>query len=114
MTGVVASMSVGHVPVQASVSPPNVFGIGTGSGTVVTNTATVIASGGIGGFTYLWSKVSGDTLTIGASTSAATTFSANPGLGGSKEAVYKCVVTDAAGTTAEVEVEIVIYDGSFA
>lgn len=113
MTGVLASLSSGRPPVMANVSPANATAITSGAGTGTTNTVTVTATGGVGAFTYSWARVSGDVLTITASSSAATAFSGNPGLGGELGGTYRCTVTDAIGSTATADVDVVIYDGSF-
>jgi hypothetical protein len=57
----------------------------------------------VGGYTYAWSRVSGDTVTVANSlSSATTTFSANVGIANpSRLSVWKCTVTDALGHTAD-------------
>lgn len=78
-----------------------------GSGAIGTDTITVTARGGAGGYTYSWARVSGDVFSIGSSTAAATDFAADPGPPPStKSAVYRCTVTDAATDTVTVDVNV--------
>ncbi len=72
-----------------------------------TPTATVTASGGSGsGYTYLWQWVSGDTTIAPTNTNGATTAWTRtlPGLSILYEAIWRCKVTDSAGT--------VVYSGN--
>ena len=74
---------------------------------VQTNIVTVTPAGGTGPYTYSWTYVSGDTVTVLSPTSAATRFSSATGA----EAVYKCTVTDSLAATAVVNVGISISNG---
>ena len=65
-----------------------------GSGATVYNTAT--ASGGAGGYTYAWTYVSGDALTVTLPSSATTGFS---GSSNGDYSVYRCTVTDSAAAS---------------
>ena len=71
------------------------------------NTTTCSGSGGSGTYTYAWAKVSGDTMTIGAPSSATTDFYAG-GLG-VKTGVYRCTVTDTGtGATAVADATVTL------
>lgn len=72
----------------------------TGSGiaiNITTNAATATPTGGIGPYTYLWTKVSGDAISINSATSATTTFTGS-GMASPEErdAIFICTVTDTA------------------
>lgn len=72
------------------VAPPSVIN-------VTTNSVTISTSNGVGPFTYSWSYVSGEVMTVNSSTAATTTFS-NSALAADpatvENAVYRCTVTD--------------------
>mgnify|MGYP003500327461 CR=1 FL=1 len=87
----------------ASASPISATGSGL-SGVVQTNIVTVTPAGGTGPYTYAWTYVSGDAVTVLSPSSAATKFSSATGA----EAVYKCTVTDSLAATAVVNVGISI------
>lgn len=91
---------------SASASPISAGGFGH-SGVVQTNTVTVTPAGGTGPYTYAWTYVSGDAVTVLSPSSAATKFSSATGA----EAVYKCTVTDSLLATAVVNVGISISNG---
>ena len=86
-----------------SVDPSFTFGQAI-AGTITSAPVTVTASNGSGGEGYAWTHVSGDVLTVDSPNAAATTFSGVTIE--SLSAVYKCVVTDSAGATAEINVNI--------
>lgn len=71
------------------------------NGSVTTNSVTVTAAG-TGPLTYLWTRVSGDAITIDSPTAATTTFSGTVGATG-KTALFKCTVTDANGSSIDTE-----------
>jgi hypothetical protein len=86
---------------SANLNTSNAYGSCFGGGsscTATSNTITVTAAGGSPTYTYLWEKVSGDTLTVSNSTSASTTFSKFGAV--IYTAVYRCKVTDSEGTIA--------------
>ena len=97
MMSAAASCAVGG-GYSASVSPTAEGDFGSGALSSGSVTCTVL--GGVGPFTYSWNKVSGDTLTIGSSTSASTTFSGTPGGGSQLIGVYRCTVTDTGNSNA--------------
>lgn len=89
---------------SAAVDTTSVDGYGINPPETVTSTqVTCTASGGTSPYTYAWTHVSGDVITVDSPTAAATTFSFNfTGAGfQSKSSVYKCVVTDNATMTAD-------------
>lgn len=102
-------------PLAASVDDSTPYGDGEqGTGTIWSNAATVTASGGTAPYTYAWSKVSGDTLTVESSTAASTRFGHSSATVGTWTGVYRCTVTDAASNTATVDVTATIdsYSGA--
>lgn len=103
-----AASSAGGGSLTTTKSPNSAFG--SGQNTITTNSITVTASGGIGPYTYAWTKVSGDTFTIGSPSSASTNFSAQPGPYNEMSAVYKCTVTDANSDTFAMNVNVTAYD----
>lgn len=108
MTGAV-NVLMGGISLTATAAPTTVSGAGTG--TVTTNVTTTTPVGGETPFTYLWSQVSGDTMTITAASLASTAFQrAGVVVSDSFSGVFQCLVTDAAGrnvTTNTVTATIV-------
>lgn len=111
MTGAVFAMAGGAVATPPLSAAPDRLSVSalyecygtTGSciaaANITTDTVTISSTGGTGaGPTYSWAKVSGDTFTITASTSAATAFSASVNRNTQKSAVYRCTVTRGAAT----------------
>lgn len=84
----------------ATVSTTDVSGFDQAPGAPTSDPVTCTPEGGTAPYSYLWSKVSGDTVTILNSTSATTEFSFinNTSSFVSKSAVYHCRVTDATST----------------
>lgn len=63
--------------------------------TVSSSLFTATPTGGVGPFTYAWSKVSGDSIVITTPTLQTTRFQANTMTSGSsRSAVFECAVTD--------------------
>jgi hypothetical protein len=112
MTGALAlAVGFGDRTLQASASPTSVTGAYNGSSTSPQNitTGNVLASavGGRAPYTYAWSQLgaSPDTWTIGSSTSAITSFTAQSiGPGSAAFAQFLVTVTDAVGMTASAVV----------
>ena len=110
--------SAGGGTLTASVSPTTAVGTSDqASGTVTSNAVVVTASGGTGPYTYAWSQVSGDTITINAPTSNSTSFTGNPASpDGSLSGVFKCTVTDdsapAETFVINVSVSIIRFDNN--
>jgi hypothetical protein len=78
--------------ISISLSPTNFFGFASST------SCTATGAGGSGGYTYAWTKVSGDTLTVSAPSSASTNFTG--GVGGDYSSIYRCTVTDSLSATA--------------
>jgi hypothetical protein len=81
-----------------------------GSGASLTSASvTATASGGAGGTTYAWTKLSGGTITADTSSAAATTFSAT-GLaaGENRSAIFRVTATDSASATATADVSVTL------
>lgn len=78
-----------------------------GAKTLTTVPVIVTASGGAGGYTYAWARLSGD-VEIAATTPAAasTTFSATLDPDEYKEALFECTVTDAAAQVIKKQVTV--------
>lgn len=89
----VASLSV-------SLSGTTASGGGTGNGPFSTSGVTATPSGGTGPYTYLWEKVSGDTLSAASASSATTTWNASGTAPETKTAYWRCKVTDSLATVA--------------
>lgn len=92
----------------ASASPSSAFGDRVGSGTATTNTVTVTPTGGTGPYTYAWTLDAGN-LTIGAATSATTSFSGFVSIGTTTEDVATCTVTDSVAATTSISIGAAIY-----
>lgn len=95
-------------PLSASADPPDVFGYDAGTGTAVSNSTTVTATGGSAPYTYLWTVFSYTGITpplIGDDTQDTTNFT-QTGLspGQYTFAVFLCTVTDDNDATTEVYV----------
>ena len=79
-------------------------------GTAYSQTAT--ASGGTAPYTYAWTKVSGDSITIDSASAATTTFRATSVAAGEmRTATFRCTATDSTGgtpltATADINVTI--------
>lgn len=95
-------------PLSVSLSPSPLDKAGATS-TLVTGTCTGTVTGGSGGNTYAWTKVSGDAITCDSPTAAATTFRAvslaSPEI---RVAVWRLTVTDSMGHTATADVTVTI------
>jgi hypothetical protein len=94
----------------AAASPTSLY-TSSFSSPITSSSTTVTPTGGTAAYTYAWTKVSGDTLTVNSPTSASTTFSAS--VTSSKTAIYRCTVTDSLATTATADVTITL-DREFA
>jgi hypothetical protein len=85
-----------------------VSGSRSAAGSVTSSAATAVPVNGTGPYTYVWTKVSGATLTINSPTAISTTFSGSLGNGETQTAVYKVTATDAAAAVAEATVNIAL------
>lgn len=83
---------------SVNLSGTSATGSGAAPGAAVSNTITGTASGGTPGYTYLWSRLSGDTSTSATnSTGATTTFLHSGGSPGVFSSTWKLTVTDSLG-----------------
>lgn len=98
--GVSVGVSFNVSTLAASLSSSTLTATLTGSGSLATSTITATPTGGTGPYTYLWSKVSGATVTPSSTTTAAITFSATGTAPQTISAVWQCVVTDSTTSTA--------------
>ena len=101
-------------PITLNVAPFSVSGTGDSNGTIqiTSGIATATPTGGTAPYTYAWTKVSGDTMTVTNSTSASTAFRASVGPGDSRSATYRCTVTDKNGLSAQDTVSITLTNTS--
>lgn len=96
-----------------STNPPNVYSSGAGGGTQTTSAMTAAISGGTAPYTYSWSIVSGDSITITSPTAGSTTFSGSVPFGGTLFAVVRVTVTDANGATSQADGTATLMDIGF-
>ena len=99
---------------SAVADPSYAFNI-NGTGTVVSSSVTVTASGGTPSYSYAWTKVSGDDISVVSASSDTTTFQATGVTSGEiRTAVFRCTVTDSAGSpaTTTVDVSVTLGDAS--
>jgi hypothetical protein len=89
-----------------SVSPSSTYNTRVGAGSLTSDPVTGTASGGAGGYTYAWTRVSGDVFTINSPTSATTTFTTSLAANIFKSGVYRCTVTDSLSNTASGTVTV--------
>lgn len=96
----------------ANLTRTSLSGWKSGSGTVITSLSTTCnVRGGEPPYTYLWSRVFGDTSVSPTAASQATTFfSANLTAGmGPATATFKCTVTDALSASVDSDtVEVIL------
>lgn len=90
----------------ATLDKAAVSGSRSGAGTVTTGSVTVTASGGTGPYTYAWTRVTGETFTPTAATSATTAFQITVAAEDVKTAQYRCTVTDSLSATYAVDVSV--------
>lgn len=93
-----STVGSGALAFSASCDPAIAFGDGRVN--ITTNTITTTPTGGVAPYTYAWSFVSGDAVTVLSPTSAATQFRSNT----TASAVYACTVTDSTPGTPLVAV----------
>jgi hypothetical protein len=105
------TVTIQRTGMSASASPSSLYTLSTDED-ITSDSTTVTASGGTSPYTYAWTKVSGDTLTVNSSTSATTSFTGTTiPQWGFKTALYRCTVTDSTGgtpLTATVDVDITL------
>jgi len=105
-----ATTTPGSSPLFVSVNPTSANGTSTGGGDCTSNFLTVSVSGGIGPYTYAWTKVSGDTMSTSDHDGPVTSFTATLTINQSKYAVYRCTVTDSVGNVNSVDASILLFD----
>jgi hypothetical protein len=72
----------------------------------LSGSASVSPTGGTGGYTYSWTKLSGSRISIASPNAAATAFSANLALGENITEYARITVTDSAGNAVSQDVTI--------
>lgn len=107
---VVVTFERADTPAVLSVTPSDYFLfkflVGVSSGN--TNQVTATAAGGVPGYSYSWSRISGSTsITANASSSATTSFAVTGITNGQElSAVFRVTATDAAAATATADVSV--------
>lgn len=77
--------------------------------TVTTGAISITAVGGTATYTYAWTKLSGDTITATSATSSSTTFSGATMVSGeTRNAIFRCTVTDSASPQATYTVDVAV------
>lgn len=78
--------------------------------TIVSSTVTATATGGSPSYTYQWTQVNGDAITIDSATSASTTFRVT-GMSPSeiRDGEFICTVTDALSNTASTDSVLITF-----
>ena len=90
-----------------SISPSSVRNIGNAASFTGATGATATASGGTSPYTYAWTKVSGDAITIASPSSATTKFSvAGMAPFEARLAIFRVTATDAVLATATSDVQV--------
>lgn len=89
----------------ALVVAPNTLSKTGPNGSLQSDLATAIPSGGLAPFTFAWSIVSGDVYNINTPTADNTTFNST-GTNEAQSGNYKCIVTDDNGDTAQDQVQV--------
>ena len=93
-------------PLSIIISPSSLYNIFSGTGTVTSDPATGIASGGTGGYSYAWTFVSGNSYTINNPFTDTATFSTFLSAGQFKSGNYRCTVTDSSSATAFADIQV--------
>jgi hypothetical protein len=108
------SVTVTRVGFYVTVSPTALGKKGTIS-TLTTPAAVATPTGGVGPYTYAWTKQSGGAITANSPSSYSTTFTAT-GLGVDEErdAVFRVTCTDSLAATATRDITVSILRYSFA
>jgi hypothetical protein len=103
-TDVTVNFSTPAAP-ACSISPTPLTAVRSGPG-AVGGVATVSASGGTGGYTYAWSRLSGSVIGVANATSATASFSASLPGGGSAIESFRATVTDSAGNSVACDLTV--------
>ena len=100
-------------PMSLSVTPSVSGTSSSPSGGIITSAAAFASPvGGVGPFSYAWTKVSGDTLTLTTPNNASTNFRASVGPNDNRFAIYRCTATDSLGTTAFADTAVTLTNNS--
>lgn len=101
-------------PISLNVAPSEVFGSGNSMSVILitSGVATATPTGGTAPYTYAWSFVGGDPMTVTSPTNASTTFRFGLGPSDARSATYRCTVTDKNGLTAQDTVSITLTNTS--
>lgn len=86
VTALPLSVSANDVVVQTAAGAPQASG-----------TSNAVATGGTGNYTYTWTRISGETIHVGALTGSSLTFRITSGY---KEANYRVTVSDGVSTVS--------------
>lgn len=96
-----------------SITPEEVTGYGSGTGTAQTEFATATPSGGVSPYTYEWALVSytgPGTVSADNPTDDMSSFTLT-GFTGLKSAIFQCTVTDDVSATATAQVTAIFSNG---
>jgi hypothetical protein len=102
------TVTITRAGMSVALTPTALYVFGSASA-MTTSGVTARASNGSGGYSYAWTKVSGDDITINSASSATTTFTAT-GMtyGAERNATFRCTVTDTLATTATADITVTI------
>jgi hypothetical protein len=103
-----SSLSSGGSDPGISVSPTFVSGARSSSGSVLvtSRSAAVTVVGGVAPYGYTWAQASGDPMAATAPTADESAFEAMVASGALAAGTWTCTVTDAAGKTGSVDVDV--------
>lgn len=103
-----SSLDSGGTSPGISVNPEMVSGARSSSSSVlvVSRSASVTVTGGVAPYGYDWTQASGDPMTATAPSSNESSFQANVPPGTTLAGVWTCTVTDHAGNTSTVNVNV--------
>jgi hypothetical protein len=98
---------------QVTASPSSVTKTQDAS-SITTDAVTASATGGSGGYSYAWTKVTGGSIAADSASSAATTFTAT-GMAASesRSATFRVTVTDGSAATATFDVSVTVTRAAF-
>ena len=101
------------VPLRLSINPLSASGVTTGTRAGLTNAVTVTPLNGNGPYTYSWVKIEGDDMYAESPSSAITRFTGTVPIGEVIFATFRCTVTDSSNSTATIDVNATLIDGSW-
>ena len=84
------------------------YGEVVGGGLATTNSVTITASGGVAGYTYAWTRISGSAFSISNASAATVTWSYSVAAPNDTTETWRCTVTDSALSTTTVDVTVQI------